>query len=413
MKRVLVIDAHGIFKDFIRNKLVADKIEVQEVYGRREAFSKLASELPDLIIIDTHETTLELIDFLRIKQENPNAKKIPVIVLGIEISTDKLRPLAQLNVVKYFSRPIKFDLLLDVLHKILQTDFLLDTTPCAIDIHLNNDIIFIEIADGLNYDKIVLLRFKITEIIDANGLIAPKIAVTLAGFEFSFIDGYNLELLFDSLIADKRVAKGSIKIISPDPFIRQLVAGHPQYNGIEAVPQLSDAFPFLAGDAAGAEGILSASENANAGSVEMRFRTEISAGEESPLVNAKVAVVDDEPQAVQSIAEAFQNAGAVVSRYTDGQTFLDSNTEFDVVILDVVMPRVTGLDVLKALLTRRCSSNVLVYSKLTRRDVVLQVMTLGAKGYMVKPQEPDAVLQKAIETFGPLGGTMVVRRGSG
>jgi DNA-binding NarL/FixJ family response regulator len=45
---------------------------------------------------------------------------------------------------------------------------------------------------------------------------------------------------------------------------------------------------------------------------------------------------------------------------------------------------------------------------LTQRDIVLQVMTLGAKGYMVKPQEPDAVLQKAIETFGPFGGKMMV-----
>jgi DNA-binding response OmpR family regulator len=409
MKQVLIIDAPDLLRDFIRDKLVSEQIEVHEATGRRDAFSKLVSELPDLVIIDVPESTLELIDFLKKKQENPNAKTIPAIILGPIVPKERLAILASLGVVKYFNKPIRFDVFFESVGRILRITFLIDTTPCILEVHLNNNIIFIEIARGLNREKISLLRFKIAEIIDANALVNPKAVVMMTDFELSFIDGANLELLFDNLIADTRLAKKNIKILSLNTFTKQLIGGHPQYKGIDVVSSLSDVLASLVGEDADDNAdlvtnkILSASEDANLGSVEMRFQSESGSGKSEAKVfeNVRVAVVDDETPVLQMLTDAFKNVNAKVNQYADGQTFLAacSSIFFDLVILDIMMPGVNGFEVLKSLAQKKYAGSVLVYSKVTQREAVLQAMQLGAKGYMVKPQTPEAIIKKSIETL--------------
>jgi DNA-binding NarL/FixJ family response regulator len=350
------------------------------------------------------ESIAELTDFLKKKQENPNARTIPAIILGPEIPKDRVRDLAQFGVVKYFHKPIRFDIFFDSVGKILKTSFLIDTTPSVFDVHLNKDIIFVEIARGLNRDKISLLRFKISEIIDANDLINPKAIVTMAEFEPSFIDGANLELLFNNLVADHRLPRKNIKVLSLNDFTKQLIKGHPQYRGIEVVSSISSVISALAGDGASdgalADGRLP-SGSAHSRSAQICYQSETSDIDDYMFEGVKVAIVDDEPEAILPIETAFKKAKADVSLYTDAQFFLADafSAAFDVVILDIMMPHVTGLDVLKLLAQKKYPGNVLVYSKVTQREVVLQAMQLGARGYMIKPQTPASVLKKTYETM--------------
>ncbi|GMO50601.1 MAG: response regulator [Treponemataceae bacterium] len=407
MKQVLMIDVHDLLRDFVKDKLVSGQVEVHETSGRRDLFTKLISEIFDLIIIDTAESITGLVDFLKDKQENLNARTIPVIVLGPDIPKEKVQLLAQLSVVKYFNKPIRFDVFFDSVEKILNTAFLFDTTPCVFEVRLDKNIIFVEIAHGLNRDKIALLRFKIAEIIESACLVNPVTIVTIADFEPSFVDGANLELLFDNLTAARHLSKKRIKVVSDCEFVRQFISGHTHYKGIEVLHDVSAALDFLAADedadadAGGTAKVIHAPQNAVpaetrlTGAAEPHVQPE-AAAKDYALKGIRAAVVDDEPESVQEIADALKKAKVIVNQYNNGQTFLDAAAfvTYDAVILDIMMPRANGLDVLKELARKKYKGIVLVYSKVIKREVVLQVMQLGAKGFMAKPQPPDVVLKK-------------------
>ena len=94
--------------------------------------------------------------FLEKKRADPNAVRIPMIVSGPVADRTKLSQFAQFGVTKYFTKPIKFDIFFEAVGQILSLAFSMDTTQCVLDIHRNGHIIFIEIADGLNREKLAL-----------------------------------------------------------------------------------------------------------------------------------------------------------------------------------------------------------------------------------------------------------------
>ena len=59
----------------------------------------------------------------------------------------------------------------------------------------------------------------------------------------------------------------------------------------------------------------------------------------------------------------------------------------------------SGFDILKNLQERKYTTPIIVYSQATQREAVVQALTLGAKSYLVKPQKPEAIIQKAVEVL--------------
>ena len=64
------------------------------------------------------------------------------------------------------------------------------------------------------------------------------------------------------------------------------------------------------------------------------------------------------------------------------------------VVLDVMMPEIDGLSVLKVLQSRYPQVAVIMCSSLNERSVVVTAMKLGATDYIVKPYRPDILLRK-------------------
>ena len=52
MKQVLLIDASPIFMEFLKDKLLSEKIKVETAAGNRDAFQKMVNLMPDLVIVD-------------------------------------------------------------------------------------------------------------------------------------------------------------------------------------------------------------------------------------------------------------------------------------------------------------------------------------------------------------------------
>ncbi|MBO5731088.1 MAG: response regulator [Treponema sp.] len=233
MKQVLLLDPSPIFRDFVKDKLASVKISVDFVQGRRDQFSKVLSILPDLIIIDVEQDFSSVVEFLEKKRQNPNTVSLPVIVVGPSVESVKVINLIRLGVLKYFARPFMMDLFIKTLSVFLTTSIEMDTTPCIIEAHKNKNIIVVEIAQGLNLDKIALLKFHIADLIVNHGISTPKILVIMSQLNLGFVDGIALEKFFDSIIYAPRVTKKEVKVLTTDPFVKPFIEGHSEYAGIQ------------------------------------------------------------------------------------------------------------------------------------------------------------------------------------
>ena len=411
MKQVLIIDAPPLFREFLKEKLSHEKVNVEIAHIKRDAFTKLVSSLPDLLIIDLSVSIREIIDFLAKKNEDPNASRIPVFMTGPIITQDQIALLSQFNVVKYFNKPIKFDVFFESIGKVLKTGFSIDTTPCILEIHLNNNIIFIEIAQGLNREKISLLKYRISEIIEQNDITTPKIILMMTDLSLSFVDGANLEFLLDNVIADTRIQKKNIKTLSLDSFTKELVKGHNQYDGIEVVTNLSNVLPTLIDDTESSniadlitEKVLTPTEDISPATVEMKFYSDsgvLDSRDKKINDNPHIAIVDDDQVTRTILQNTFKQINAEISLFDSGSEFLMATNKhiFDLIILDIYMPGLSGFDILKTLHSKQYKTPIIIYSNATSKESVVQALSLGAKSYLVKPLKPEALLQKAIEVL--------------
>ena len=83
-----------------------------------------------------------------------------------------------------------------------------------------------------------------------------------------------------------------------------------------------------------------------------------------------------------------------------GTAFMKAVTDgadFDIVILDLYLPDMDGISILKNLVQRNYQTPILIYSKASSKEVVLNVLSLGAKCYLVKPQKPGTIVNKVLE----------------
>jgi len=101
----------------------------------------------------------------------------------------------------------------------------------------------------------------------------------------------------------------------------------------------------------------------------------------------RILVVEDETGLARQIASALTEAGHDPTVAHDGEGALDAATEtsFDLIVLDIILPRMNGFDVLRHLRSQHVASRILM---LTARGEVKDRVTglqLGADDYLPKP----------------------------
>jgi len=101
----------------------------------------------------------------------------------------------------------------------------------------------------------------------------------------------------------------------------------------------------------------------------------------------RVLVVDDSERLRQSLAAGLRSQGMAVETAADGVealALLDS-LPFDVIVLDLVMPRMDGVRVLRELKPRRSKPRILVLSARDHVNDRVEALDLGADDYLLKP----------------------------
>ena len=412
VKSVLIIDETHLFREYLRSKLDDNSIEVFAAINGMDGITKLKNNIPDLVIIDYHLSRQGCMEVLKQKKNNPNLAPIPVIITAQRLDQKKILELVPYNVKKVFTKPIKIDAFLTTIQEILGTIFIIDTSPGIIEVHVNDDIIFVEITEGLNRDKMDLLRFKISELIELYQIKIPKLIIMISGFNLGYADGPNITKLLENLLDASRAKQHNIRVLTKDEFFKTFIKEQKKYEDIEVVSNLQFALDGLLkelqtikDDEAQAELIgdkVLSVDHAEGESMQLRFDGEVHFGLEvvkESLQGLHIAAVDDDEIILDLVRNTFNGFNINLSFFPDGAEFISTlgSIDYDLVLLDLIMPRADGFSVLRELRDRDITVPVIILSAVNQRETVIRAFQMGIKSYLTKPIKPADIFKKVLE----------------
>jgi DNA-binding NtrC family response regulator len=108
-------------------------------------------------------------------------------------------------------------------------------------------------------------------------------------------------------------------------------------------------------------------------------------------MSARILIVDDEDIVIKSCLRIFDGGDYQIEAVQDGREALRKIEEnsYDVVILDIMMPNMGGLEVLGRIKETYPDVDVIMITGLSQIDTAVQAMKLGAFDYISKPFDPD------------------------
>jgi DNA-binding response OmpR family regulator len=115
------------------------------------------------------------------------------------------------------------------------------------------------------------------------------------------------------------------------------------------------------------------------------------------MANEKILVVDDNPEIVRFLKQyVLAPAGYNVLTAMDGQSGLEATMEScpDLLMLDMNMPRLSGLQMLVALRKTECRCPVIFMTVQFSENIAVEIFRLGVRDYLIKPFTVDEVREK-------------------
>jgi DNA-binding response OmpR family regulator len=117
-------------------------------------------------------------------------------------------------------------------------------------------------------------------------------------------------------------------------------------------------------------------------------------------ISARVLIVDDDEMAREVMRTILQAEGCAVTTAESGSQALEllKAVAFDLVVLDINMPGVDGLEVLTRLREGAASADSTVVMTSARNDLetVMRCVDLGADSYLLKPVDPALFVERAL-----------------
>jgi DNA-binding response OmpR family regulator len=104
-------------------------------------------------------------------------------------------------------------------------------------------------------------------------------------------------------------------------------------------------------------------------------------------VKERLLIIEDEPALARGLTDLFQSEGFDVSSARDGEAGLEAalSRRPDLILLDIMLPRVNGFEVCKAVRERDMDVPILMLTAKGREDEVVLGLNLGADDYLIKP----------------------------
>lgn len=121
----------------------------------------------------------------------------------------------------------------------------------------------------------------------------------------------------------------------------------------------------------------------------------------------RVLLIEDEIRLAENVAGSLrESAGYAVDVSHDGEQglFLAESNPYDLVLLDLMLPLMSGLDVLTAIRAAGQHSPVLVLTARDEKDSIIELLNAGADDYLTKPFDLGELLARC---------KALIRRGKG
>lgn len=110
----------------------------------------------------------------------------------------------------------------------------------------------------------------------------------------------------------------------------------------------------------------------------------------------RVLLVEDDPVTAKSVELMLKSTGMVVDTTDMGEDGLEIGKlyDYDIIILDLMLPDMDGLEVLRRLRDARVETPVLILSGLTESEMKVKGLGSGADDYLTKPFDKNELLAR-------------------
>jgi DNA-binding NtrC family response regulator len=114
------------------------------------------------------------------------------------------------------------------------------------------------------------------------------------------------------------------------------------------------------------------------------------------MVEAKILLVDDEPEFTRVLSERIQSRGVDVDTAASGREALEKvkDHNYDAIVLDLSMPEMDGLETLRRLVADHPDLQVILLTAHGTLQKGIEAIKLGALDFLEKPAEIQRLLDK-------------------
>jgi two-component system chemotaxis response regulator CheY len=113
-------------------------------------------------------------------------------------------------------------------------------------------------------------------------------------------------------------------------------------------------------------------------------------------MSLKVLIVDDASFMRTMLKDILTSGGfELAGEATDGVEAVQKFRELkpDIVTMDIVMPLKSGIDAVREIIALNKDARIIMCSALGQESLVLEAINAGAKDYIIKPFDPDKVIE--------------------
>jgi len=113
-------------------------------------------------------------------------------------------------------------------------------------------------------------------------------------------------------------------------------------------------------------------------------------------MSKRILIVDDAAFMREMLRDLLTEEGfEIAAEAADGDEAVAAFAEYspDLVLLDIVMPRKSGLEALREIVARDADATVVMCSALGQESLVMEALDAGAKDFVVKPFKPDRAIE--------------------
>lgn len=122
----------------------------------------------------------------------------------------------------------------------------------------------------------------------------------------------------------------------------------------------------------------------------------------------RILIIEDERSIAEALCETLKKSEYLVDSCYDGETglFYALTGIYDLLIVDLMLPKKNGLDLIKEIRQAKIDSKIIILSAKNEEDTKVIGFTLGADDYVTKPFSPKELLARVRASLRRQGETM-------